>query len=75
MPRGPGKKSNYNLDYSRFDGAGYAKIDGGEEVAEGEEMPEDFKVALKNMPPELQEAYRLVTCLLFDERLFCLMLF
>ena len=22
-------------------------------------MPEDFAVALKNMPPELQEAYRL----------------
>lgn len=56
MPRGPGKSSNYNLDYSRFDG----KIEPEPEAAPGEaEMPEDFKVALKNMPPELQEAYRL----------------
>lgn len=58
MPRGPGKSSNYNLDYSRFDG----KIEPEPEAAPGEPgeaMPEDFAVALKNMPPELQEAYRL----------------
>lgn len=57
MPRGPGKSSN-NLDYSRFDG----KIEPEPEAAPGEPgeaMPEDFAVALKNMPPELQEAYRL----------------
>mmetsp|Transcript_64400 Transcript_64400/g.151298 ORF Transcript_64400/g.151298 Transcript_64400/m.151298 type:complete len:353 (+) Transcript_64400:58-1116(+) len=56
MPRGPGKRSNYNLDYSRFNG-----IDRKEEPEEEpvEEVEPDVAAALRNMPPELQEAYRL----------------
>jgi len=67
MPRGPGKKSNYNLDYSRFN-----KFDG-EEVDDVHGAPfkdagdgdaaggqPSFDEVLKNMPPELQEAYRLM---------------
>ncbi|CAK9045649.1 unnamed protein product [Durusdinium trenchii] len=56
MPRGPGKRDNYNLDYSRFDQLDRSDA---QDHAVQEEMPEDFAVALKNMPPELQEAYRL----------------
>lgn len=58
MPRGPGKSSNYNLDYSRFNAAERSEDDQ-QQQQEQQEMPEDFAAALKNMPPELQEAYRL----------------
>ncbi|CAE7033566.1 rpoC2 [Symbiodinium sp. CCMP2456] len=60
MPRGPGKRSNYNLDYSRFNGL--ENQDQAEERCVDEastDGAEDFAVALRNMPPELQEAYRL----------------
>mmetsp|Transcript_17906 Transcript_17906/g.21971 ORF Transcript_17906/g.21971 Transcript_17906/m.21971 type:complete len:343 (+) Transcript_17906:44-1072(+) len=60
MPRGPGKSTNYNLDYSRFDAAESEDPRSTQEKTVPEaEMPEDFAVALRNMPPELQEAYRL----------------
>ncbi|CAK0835520.1 unnamed protein product [Prorocentrum cordatum] len=58
MPRGPGKASNYSFDYSRFNAAEKA---GAEEAAPA--APEggpDMRELLKNMPGELQEAYRLM---------------
>jgi len=67
MPRGPGKKANYNLNYSRFDG-----LDQDEEEVKASPEPEppaqaggeaddmSFRDMLRNMPPELQEAYRMM---------------
>lgn len=69
MPRGPGKKENYNLDYSRF-----SAFDGDDDVEEdtksrnakveadaaGGPMP-DMRDMLRTMPPELQEAYHLMS--------------
>lgn len=68
MPRGPGKKSNYNLDYSRFNGvddARHEETDDDDEVAKesqqtGASMDPDMAEMLRCMPPELQEAYRLM---------------
>mmetsp|Transcript_25931 Transcript_25931/g.68554 ORF Transcript_25931/g.68554 Transcript_25931/m.68554 type:complete len:360 (-) Transcript_25931:56-1135(-) len=58
MPRGPGKKENYNFDYSRFNGAveGEADVDAKSEEPGG--IPADM---MKNLPGELQEAFRLMT--------------
>jgi len=66
MPRGPGKKENYNLDYSRF-----SEFDHLDEQAEkpqpkdeadaaGGFMPDQMQEMLRGMPPELQEAYRMM---------------
>lgn len=70
MPRGPGKRENYNLDYSRFN---YLDKDGDEVVAvrqpeapvqpakeaEGGPMP-DFRDVMRTLPTELQEAFHLM---------------
>mmetsp|Transcript_10483 Transcript_10483/g.32536 ORF Transcript_10483/g.32536 Transcript_10483/m.32536 type:complete len:359 (+) Transcript_10483:91-1167(+) len=56
MPRGPGKKSNYNLDYSRFNPVGG---DGAEDVVAPSDMP-PMQDLLRSMPVELQEAYHLL---------------
>jgi len=73
MPRGPGKKENYNLDYSRFNkfdnleeedvkGLGSSRKEPEEADADaaGGPMP-DMREMLRGMPPELQEAYHLMT--------------
>lgn len=71
MPRGPGKKENYNLDYSRFNN--FDNIDNDEQVksnavksttdteadAAGGPMP-DMRDLLSRMPPELREAQYLM---------------
>eukprot|EP00439_Symbiodinium_sp_Y106_P069528 s1892_g11.t5 len=59
MPRGPGKRSNYNLDYSRFNGVEHQDQERCVDEASTDDGGEDFAVALRNMPAELQEAYRL----------------
>lgn len=70
MPRGPGKKENYNLDYSRFD---YLDKNDDEITItrtpqqqaqppaspEGGPMPE-MRDVLRTMPTELQEAFHLM---------------
>lgn len=67
MPRGPGKKSNYNLDYSRFNGVNDARHEEAEEesVQESQQanagMDQEMAQMLRQMPPELQEAYRLMS--------------
>eukprot|EP00930_Biecheleria_cincta_P100147 TRINITY_DN91761_c0_g1_i1.p1 TRINITY_DN91761_c0_g1~~TRINITY_DN91761_c0_g1_i1.p1 ORF type:complete len:363 (-),score=109.82 TRINITY_DN91761_c0_g1_i1:305-1393(-) len=67
MPRGPGKKSNYNLDYSRFNGVDDARhADAEEEVGDDSQqasggMDAEMAQMLRQMPPELQEAYRLMS--------------
>lgn len=57
MPRGRGKKENYNFDYSRFSAAN----EDGYEVVVGRDddnpAPEDI---IRQMPGELQEAFRLM---------------
>eukprot|EP00931_Biecheleriopsis_adriatica_P104367 TRINITY_DN7904_c0_g1_i1.p1 TRINITY_DN7904_c0_g1~~TRINITY_DN7904_c0_g1_i1.p1 ORF type:complete len:383 (+),score=112.62 TRINITY_DN7904_c0_g1_i1:30-1151(+) len=70
MPRGPGKSSNYNLDYSRFNSLENDDDDAKERRKEtplpevssndGDSGDADFTAMLRNMPPELQEAYRLM---------------
>jgi hypothetical protein len=66
MPRGPGKPANYNLNYSRFngvddDGSEVAPIRGSPEPASSpDEDMADMRSLLRNMPGELQEAYRLM---------------
>mmetsp|Transcript_80397 Transcript_80397/g.172085 ORF Transcript_80397/g.172085 Transcript_80397/m.172085 type:complete len:383 (-) Transcript_80397:86-1234(-) len=70
MPRGPGKKDNYNLDYSRFNcfdqdeeevKAKPEPAPPAQEQAGGEAADmSDFRDMLRNMPPELQEAYRMM---------------
>lgn len=69
MPRGPGKKENYNLDYSRFNA--FDQIDGEEEASQnapekseadaaGGPLP-DIRDMLRGAPPELREAYHLMS--------------
>jgi len=74
MPRGPGKKENYNLSYDRFnsididekEGKGRDEADAAGGVAPpqppgpAEGMP-DIRDMLRGMPVELQEAYHLMT--------------
>lgn len=70
MPRGPGKKENYNLDYSRFNAFDKADIDeqrvaGGApeaDAAAGQSKldAEEFRSMMRGLPPELQEAHRLL---------------
>lgn len=67
MPRGPGKKSNYNLDYSRFNGVDDARHEDAEEDEVTKESQQtsasnqpEMAEMLRAMPPELQEAYRLM---------------
>lgn len=61
MPRGPGKKGNYNLDYSRFNGV---KTDEDLDIEvltpEEDETSKEAREMMRRMPPELQEAYRLM---------------
>jgi hypothetical protein len=69
MPRGPGKKENYNLDYGRFskfdhdddeaEESGKGRINEAEADAAGGPMP-NMRDVLRTMPPELQEAYHLM---------------
>lgn len=64
MPRGPGKKENYNLDYSRFN-AFDRDEDADRRGASSHEVPSDdspipMAEILQNVPPELREAYRLM---------------
>jgi len=70
MPRGPGKKENYNLDYSRFNAFDRLDEDKAKEAAvqseadaaggHGDPTPADMQEMLRNMPPELREAFRLM---------------
>lgn len=58
MPRGPGKKENYNFDYSRFKSCD-------EEEVEIQRKPESAAEAdpgdmFRQLPGELQEAFRLM---------------
>mmetsp|Transcript_102140 Transcript_102140/g.264132 ORF Transcript_102140/g.264132 Transcript_102140/m.264132 type:complete len:360 (-) Transcript_102140:191-1270(-) len=56
MPRGPGKKENYNFDYSRFSG-----LNGDEDGNAVATMPEGVPPeVMQNLPGELQEAFRLM---------------
>mmetsp|Transcript_15307 Transcript_15307/g.33071 ORF Transcript_15307/g.33071 Transcript_15307/m.33071 type:complete len:373 (+) Transcript_15307:127-1245(+) len=55
MPRGPGKKENYNFDYSRFNKA--LEEDGGKRNPQEPVFPDDI---LRQLPGELQEAFRLM---------------
>jgi len=66
MPRGPGKKENYNLDYSRFNK--FDRLGGDGDEADAATPPEADKAGglppmqdlVKGMPRELQEAYHLM---------------
>lgn len=67
MPRGPGKKENYNLDYSRFNKFDHIDEDD-EAVCRTQAPPSEADAAgdqpkieelLKGMPRDLQEAYQL----------------
>lgn len=59
MPRGPGKAENYNLDYSRWSGGAWNE-EGAAVVKDGADPSESqVREALRGMPPELQEAFRL----------------
>mmetsp|Transcript_41477 Transcript_41477/g.115268 ORF Transcript_41477/g.115268 Transcript_41477/m.115268 type:complete len:364 (-) Transcript_41477:115-1206(-) len=61
MPRGPGKKSNYNLDYSRFNTVGREPAEeAGEEVVASSDIP-PLQEMVRGMPVELQEAYHLLS--------------
>lgn len=71
MPRGPGKKENYNLDYSRFNAF---DRDADEDISKKETVQSeadaaggpgdpslpDMQQALRSMPPELREAFHLM---------------
>lgn len=71
MPRGPGKKENYNLDYSRFNS--FDRDEADEVSKEPRQPPEDeadaaggpgipeMRDLLRTMPVELQEAYHLMS--------------
>lgn len=70
MPRGPGKKENYNLDYSRFNkfDRDEAEAEKRREAKKEEEadaaggLPADLmREAMGRAPPELREAYHLMT--------------
>lgn len=72
MPRGPGKKENYNLDYSRFNAfdrldeeqsaaqRGSADADADADAAGGPSTLPPMQEMLQRMPKELQEAYHLM---------------
>jgi len=59
MPRGPGKKENYNFDYSRFNGVDPEEVisAGGDDPEMPGGMPAEI---LRQLPGELQEAFRLM---------------
>lgn len=67
MPRGPGKKENYNLDYNRFNSLDdedeevktTKKEVSADEADAAAGMP-DMRDMLRSMPPELQEAFHLM---------------
>jgi len=70
MPRGPGKKENYNLDYSRFNAfdRDEAEVDDQAATTKQEEadaaggLPVDLmREAMARAPVELREAYHLMT--------------
>lgn len=74
MPRGPGKPENYNLNYSRFDKFDLEGLDGLDDDDGGASKkapekkpsepagpPEEMKAMMRNLPGELQEAYRLMS--------------
>lgn len=76
MPRGPGKKGNYNLDYSRFNyldrntdenenDSNVKSPEDSEPMPDGmPPMPDGMppmQELLRTMPPELQEAYHLMS--------------
>lgn len=66
MPRAPGKKENYNLDYSRWDcldddaAAKAPSAPEREAAREVSSRDEDLEDMLGHMPPELREAARLL---------------
>lgn len=75
MPRGPGKKENYNLDYSRFNSFDREEAEQVDEASRKQpakdeadaaggmppaNMP-DMRDLLRSMPVELQEAYHLMS--------------
>lgn len=69
MPRGPGKKENYNLDYSRFNQFDQDEAQVQEEALKTEKAPNeadaaagmpDMRDMLRSMPPELREAFHLM---------------
>jgi hypothetical protein len=75
MPRGPGQKKNYNLDYSRFNFLDKIEDDepkvvlnkpskqNVEATRNDDNQPDMSEITnlLRNMPPELQEAYRMMS--------------
>lgn len=52
MPRGPGKKENYNFDYARFGEVGKADVDNG--------AAKEVEEVMQQMPGDLREAFRLM---------------
>jgi len=56
MPRGPGKKENYNFDYSRFNGCEDEDV----QIHRPAEAGPDPGEVFKQLPGELQEAFRLM---------------
>mmetsp|Transcript_112313 Transcript_112313/g.322882 ORF Transcript_112313/g.322882 Transcript_112313/m.322882 type:complete len:368 (-) Transcript_112313:81-1184(-) len=56
MPRGPGKKENYNFDYSRFSGVDKEDATVGDD-SDAPALPAEI---LRELPGELQEAFRLM---------------
>jgi hypothetical protein len=70
MPRGPGKKENYNLDYSRFNAFDRDEAEVEDQVAATQQeeadaaggLPVDvMREAMARAPPELREAYHLMS--------------
>jgi len=67
MPRGPGQKKNYNLDYSRFnylDKNAFEQEAATDEIRETPPVPDgmpDMRDMMRSMPPELQEAHHLLS--------------
>mmetsp|Transcript_30058 Transcript_30058/g.54613 ORF Transcript_30058/g.54613 Transcript_30058/m.54613 type:complete len:393 (-) Transcript_30058:63-1241(-) len=68
MPRGPGKKENYNLDYSRFNKFDHLDDEDDDVICKPKEPPAEADAAgsppqieelLRGMPRDLQEAYQL----------------
>jgi len=69
MPRGPGKKENYNLDYSRFNSFDRDDVEEDTKPGVPQNVEEadaaggvpDMRDMLRRMPPELQEAYHIMS--------------
>lgn len=68
MPRGPGKKENYNLDYSRFNKFDHLDDENDEVICQPQKPsseadaaggPPQMEELLRGMPRDLQEAYQL----------------